>query len=160
MVFRTYCSQLPVDRRRHIRPPILPPVGARPGDVVGRYLAALQAGDTDAIVGTFTSQGYVREPIDAHLHRGAHELRAYFDRCFSAGGGVGLQHCAVTDDGVALRARVQLRQLGALTRWRPRPGWASTNGVRTACWPRPASTTTSSGAPNPLRREHEPHHRA
>jgi limonene-1,2-epoxide hydrolase len=65
VVFRTYCSQLPVDRRRHIRPPILPPVGARPGDVVGRYLAALQAGDTDAIVGTFTSQGYVREPIDA-----------------------------------------------------------------------------------------------
>jgi limonene-1,2-epoxide hydrolase len=99
VVFRTYCSQLPVDRRRHIRPPILPPVNAQPGDVVGRYLAALRAGDTDAIVGTFAPQGYLREPIQTHLHRGAHELRAYFDRCFSAGG-VGLQHCALTDDGV------------------------------------------------------------
>ena len=99
VVFRTYCSQLPVDRRRHVRPPILPPVDAQPGDVVGRHLAALQAGDTDAIVGTFASEGYVREPVEARLHRGAHELRAYFDRCFSAGGGVGLQPCAITDDG-------------------------------------------------------------
>jgi hypothetical protein len=26
-------------------------------------------------------------------------LRSFFTRCFSAGGGIGLQHCAVTDDG-------------------------------------------------------------
>ena len=49
---------------------------------------------------------------------------------------------------------------GVVAPWRPRPDWASTSGAPTACWPRPASTTTSSGAPNPLRREHEPHHRA
>jgi limonene-1,2-epoxide hydrolase len=98
VVFRTYCSQLPVDHRRHVRPPILPPADAQPGDVVGRYLAALRAGDTDAVVSTFASDGYVREPVEAHLHRGAHELRAYFDRCFSVGG-IGLQPCAITDDG-------------------------------------------------------------
>jgi hypothetical protein len=28
------------------------------------------------------------------------ELRSYFTSCFSAGGGIGLQHCAMTDDGV------------------------------------------------------------
>jgi limonene-1,2-epoxide hydrolase len=100
VVFRTYCSQLPVDGRHHVRPPILPPGDARPGDVVGRYHAALRVGDTDAVVGSFGPEGYVREPSGAHpTHRGAHELRAYFDRCFSAGGGVGLQHCAITDDG-------------------------------------------------------------
>jgi hypothetical protein len=33
-------------------------------------------------------------------HRGTSELRSFFTRCFSAGGGIGLQHCAVTDDGV------------------------------------------------------------
>jgi limonene-1,2-epoxide hydrolase len=98
VVFRTYCSQLPVDRRRHVRPPILPPVDAQPGDVVGRHLAALQAGDTAAAVATFTEEGYVREPVEALLHRGPDELRAYFDRCFSVGG-VGVQSCAVTDDG-------------------------------------------------------------
>src|SRR5215472_11251127 len=35
-----------------------------------------------------------------HDHRGTAELRSFFRRCFSTGGGIGLQHCAVTDDGV------------------------------------------------------------
>ncbi len=101
VVFRTYCSQWPVDGRRHLRSPILGPGAARLGDVVGRYQAALNAGDADAIVDTFAPDGYYREPIGPHLaHRGAAELRSFFTRCFSAGGGIGLQHCVVTDDGV------------------------------------------------------------
>ena len=101
VVFRTYCSQWPVDGRRHVRPPILKPGAARPGDVVGRYQAALDAGDADAIVSTFAPDGYFREPIGPHsTHRGTAELRSFFTRCFSAGGGIGLQHCVVTDDGV------------------------------------------------------------
>ena len=36
VVFRTYCSQWPVDGRRHLRSPMLAPGAARPGDVVGR----------------------------------------------------------------------------------------------------------------------------
>jgi hypothetical protein len=101
VVFRTYCSQWPVDGRRHLRSPILGPGGARLGDVVGRYQAALNIGDVDAIVDTFAPDGYYRKPIGPHLaYRGAAELRSFFTRCFSAGGGIGLQHCAVTDDGV------------------------------------------------------------
>ncbi len=101
VVFRTYCSQWPVDGRRHLRPPVLKPGPARPGDVVGRYQAALDAGDAEAIVGTFAPDGYFREPIGPHYaHRGTAELRSFFTMCFSAGGGIGLQHCAVTDDGV------------------------------------------------------------
>ncbi len=101
VLFRTYCSQWPVDGRRHVRPPILKPGHAHPGDVVGRYQAALDAGDTEAIVNTFAPDGYFREPIGPHYaHRGTPELRSFFTTCFSAGGGIGLQHCAVTDDGV------------------------------------------------------------
>ena len=101
VVFRTYCSQWPVDGRRHVRPPILEPGRANPGDVVGRYLAAFDAGDVEAIVSAFAADGYVREFVGPRsAHRGTAELRAYFAHCFSAGGGVGLQHCAVTDDGV------------------------------------------------------------
>ena len=36
-----------------------------PGDVVGRYQAALDAGDVDRIVSTFAPDGYFREPIGA-----------------------------------------------------------------------------------------------
>ncbi len=101
VVFRTYCSQWPVDGQRHLRTPILEPGLAEPGDVVGRYEAALDAGDADAIVSTFATDGYFREPIGLHrLHRGPAELRELFSRWFSEGGGIRLQNCAVTDDGV------------------------------------------------------------
>jgi ketosteroid isomerase-like protein len=101
VVFRTYCSQVPVDGRHHIRPPVLKPGDARPGDVVGRYQAALEAGDAEAVVSAFTPDGYYREPIGPHAtHRGAVELRSFFTGEFSAGGGIGLQPCVVTDDGV------------------------------------------------------------
>jgi hypothetical protein len=100
VVFRTYCSQWPVDGRHHLRPPILDPGQVHPDDVVGRYQAALAAGDTEAIMDTFTPGGYFREPIGPHYtHRGAAELRSFFTTQFSVGG-IGLEHCVVTDDGV------------------------------------------------------------
>jgi ketosteroid isomerase-like protein len=101
VVFRTYCSQWPVDGQRHLRPAILAPGPVQPGDVVGRYQTALAAGDADAMVATFAPDGYYREPIGPHpVHHGAAELRAFFSTRLGADGGIGLQHCAVTDDGV------------------------------------------------------------
>jgi ketosteroid isomerase-like protein len=101
VTFRTYCSQFPVDGRRHLRPPILKPGHAHPADVVARYQAALEAGDAEAIVNTFAPDGYFREPIGPHYtHRGTGELRSFFTSRFSAGGGIELQDCIVTDDGV------------------------------------------------------------
>src|SRR5208282_4547413 len=79
VVFRTYCSQWPVDGRRHLRPPVLKPGLARPADVIGRHQAALDAGDAEAIVGTFAADGYFREPIGPHnAHCGTVELRSFF----------------------------------------------------------------------------------
>lgn len=101
VVFRTYCSQWPVERRRPLRPAILPPGDAHPGDVVACYQAGLSGGDVDAIVNTFAPDGYYREPIGPHLvHRGTAELHSFFTAQLS-GGGIGLEHCAVTDDGVS-----------------------------------------------------------
>lgn len=101
VVFRTYCSVWPVGERRQVRAPILEPADAHPGDVVGRYQAALDAGDTEAVVSAFEADGYYRGPFGPrYTHRGSAELRTFYTRCFSAGGGIGLQHCAVTDDGV------------------------------------------------------------
>jgi limonene-1,2-epoxide hydrolase len=100
VVFRTYCSQWPVDGRRHVRPPILQPGPVRPVDVVGRYLAALEAGSVEELARTFATDGYVRESIGPHdVHRGTTELRALFSTWFSTGG-IGLEPCETTDDGV------------------------------------------------------------
>jgi hypothetical protein len=101
VVFRSYCSQLPIFGEHHVRPPVLKPGPAQPGDVVGRYQAALAAGDTGAAVSTFAPDGYLRQPEGPqYAHRGPGELRAFFSTCFSAGGGIDLQPCVVTDDGV------------------------------------------------------------
>lgn len=74
----------------------------------GRVLAwpvAVVAESTDdlseAVVSSFAPDGYFCGPFGPHYaHRGTDELRSFFTRCFSAGGGIGLRHCAVTDDGV------------------------------------------------------------
>jgi hypothetical protein len=79
---------------------VLTPGDSRPGDVVSRYQAALEAGDIAAIVGTFAPDGYLREPVGTHsVHRGTAELRTFFTRWFSTGGGISLEDCVVTDDG-------------------------------------------------------------
>jgi limonene-1,2-epoxide hydrolase len=100
VIFRSYFSRRAVTGEHHLRPAILKPGPAHPGDVVGRYQAALTAGDAEAVVRTFAPDGYYREPVGPpFVHRGASELGSFFTMCFSAGGGIGLQHCAVTDDG-------------------------------------------------------------
>jgi ketosteroid isomerase-like protein len=114
VVFRTYCSQWPVDELQHIRPPILGPGQARPGDVVGRYQDAVAAGDAEALVRTFAPDGYFRGPFGPdHAHRGTAELRSFFTRSFSAGGGIGLENCAVTDDGVRCALEYNLLRWGS-----------------------------------------------
>jgi limonene-1,2-epoxide hydrolase len=101
VVFRAYCSQWPVLGEHHLRPPILKPGDAHPGDVVGRYQAAVGAGDAEAVVGTFEPDGYFREPTSSNsIHRGRAELRSFFSSWFSAGGGIDMHSCAMTDDGV------------------------------------------------------------
>jgi hypothetical protein len=114
VVFRTYCTQWPVDEQRPLRPPILKPGTAHPGDVVGRYQAALAAGDAEAVVGTFAADGYFQGPFGPrHAHRGTDSLRSFFTRCFGAGGGIGLEHCAVTDDGVRCALEYNLVRWGS-----------------------------------------------
>lgn len=101
VVFRSYWSRWPIDGQRNARPPILEPSAARPGDVVGSHHAALEAGDVDAVVDTFAPDGCYREPFGPHCtHHGTDELRSFFTRCFDTGGGIGLQPCVLTDDGM------------------------------------------------------------
>ncbi|MEU4194184.1 nuclear transport factor 2 family protein [Kribbella sp. NPDC026611] len=96
--FRTYCSQWPVDGRRHPRAPILPAAPVETPGVVGRYVEALAAGDTESVVKTFAPDAYVQEAIGPdNVHRGTSELQAYY----SARGREDLRPCATADDGTS-----------------------------------------------------------
>jgi hypothetical protein len=98
---RIYFSAWPLTGRHADRPPLLQPAPeiGEP-DVVGEYQRALAAGDVQAALEAFEADGYVREPAGgAYVHRGRDELAALYERFFSNGGGIALEHCAVTDDG-------------------------------------------------------------
>jgi hypothetical protein len=100
---RLYFSSWALSGRHANRPPLLQPdPDVHTPDVVGEYQRALASGDVDAILAAFEPDGYMREPAgDIYVHRGAEELRDLYARFFSNGGGIPLEHCAVTDDGRA-----------------------------------------------------------
>jgi SnoaL-like protein len=89
---------------RHVhRPPMLQrDPELRAPDVVASYQRALAAGDVGAIVATFEPDGYAREPAGGgYIHRGRDGLRAFYERLFSNGGGIALEHCRILDNGRA-----------------------------------------------------------
>jgi ketosteroid isomerase-like protein len=98
---RIYFSGWALSGSHRVRPPLLQPdTDVHEPDVVGDYQRALAAGDVDAVMATFEPDAYLREPAgSAYVHRGTDELRALFEQFFSNGGGIPLEHCAMTDDG-------------------------------------------------------------
>jgi hypothetical protein len=99
---RIYHSQWPLLGRHRVRPPLL---AADPtvteSDVVGEYQRALAAGDATRIVATFEPEGCFREPAGPQFRVcGTKDLSPFYARFFSAGGGIVLEHCTVTEDGV------------------------------------------------------------
>ena len=99
---RVYHSLWPLTGEHRIRPPLLPEdpslhAEGAPGD----YQRALAEGELEGILATFEPDGYAREPSGAaYLHRGVEELRELYSHLFANGGGIGLEHCTLTDDGV------------------------------------------------------------
>ena len=99
---RVYHSMWPLTGEHAVRPPLLPADPELHAEgIVGDYQRALAEGDLQGIVSSFEPDGYAREPSGgAYLHRGVEGLRTLYEHMFANGGGIPLEHCTVTDDGV------------------------------------------------------------
>jgi hypothetical protein len=99
---RVYHSTWPLTGEHAVRPPLLPADPELHAEgIVGDYQRALAEGDLQGIVSSFDPDGYAREPSGgAYLHRGVEGLRTLYEHMFANGGGIPLEHCTVTDDGV------------------------------------------------------------
>jgi hypothetical protein len=100
---RVYHSMWPILGGHVHRPPLLQrDPDLRTSDVVADYQRALAAGEVDAILETFETNAYAREPAGAqYFHSGREELRAFYEHLFSNDGGIPLEHCSQLDDGRA-----------------------------------------------------------
>jgi hypothetical protein len=99
---RIYHSEWPLLGHHVVRPPLLRrDPSAEESDVVGEYQAALAAGDAARIVATFEADGCFREPAGVEFRVcGTAALTEFYTRFFGAGGGIILEHCSVTEDGI------------------------------------------------------------
>lgn len=98
---RVYHSFWPLIGAHRVRPALLPQDPTlHLSDVVAEYQHALANGDADAVLRTFEPDGYFREPSGGDYVFTGPAL-ADFMHSLLGGGGIGLQHCAACDDGVA-----------------------------------------------------------
>lgn len=110
---RIYHSSWPLSGGHAVRSPLLAgDPDAVLSDVVGDYHRALGSKHLDGILETFEPDAYVREPAGGvHVHRGQ-EARAAFYRGLFGVGEIVLEHCTVTDDGVAAALEYNVVQWG------------------------------------------------
>jgi hypothetical protein len=99
---RVYHSMWPITGGHRVREPLLPPdPNIVVPDVVGEYQRALAAGDLEAVLATYEEDAYAREPSGGeYVYRGKEKLREVYSAQFANGGGIPLEHCTLTDDGV------------------------------------------------------------
>jgi hypothetical protein len=100
---RIYHSMWPLVGFHLVRAPILPTDSALVlPDVVGRYHDCLARGDAAGIVQQFAPSGGLREAGgSAEVHRGPASLLRFFTVLFANGGGLGVENCAIADEGAS-----------------------------------------------------------
>jgi len=121
---RLYHSLWPLFGEHRLRAPLLSPDPALTlSDVIAEYQHALFAGDVPAILAAFEPDGYFREPAgDEYIHRGQEQLHEFMAHLL-ASGGIRLEHCTATDDGIACAIEFNAVQFGS-QRLQPQAGLA------------------------------------
>jgi hypothetical protein len=120
---RVYHSLWPLLGEHRVRAPLLPDDAALIlSDVIAEYQQALLAGDIAAILTTFEPDGYFREPAGGeYIYRG--QQLGEFMTHLLASGGIRLEHCTLTDDGIACAIEFNAVQFGP-QRLQPQAGVA------------------------------------
>ena len=113
LAIRVYHSLWPLLGEHRVRAPLLPHDPALVlSDVIDEYQQALFAGDVTAIVDAFEPDGYFREPSGGeYFYRGREKLHEFMANLL-ASGGIQLEHCTATDDGVACAIEFNAVQFG------------------------------------------------
>ena len=113
---RLYFSSRPLTGRHTNQPPLLQPEPhLRLSDAMAAFVQASAAGDIDAIGAAFEEDGYVRDADGGrHTHGGPDGLSRYYERLFSAGGGIPFEGCALMDDGRASLLEYNVVRRGAM----------------------------------------------
>jgi hypothetical protein len=122
---RVYHSMWPLTRGHVVRKPLLSPnPNLTSPDVVGDYQRALAAGDLEGILATYQDDAVVREPAGGpYVFAGKEALRHIYTLQFADGAGIPLQHCTITDDGIACALEWNATKWGH-TAIEPQPGVA------------------------------------
>ena len=82
--------------------------------MVAAYLEALAAGDLSGILSSFSGAGCAREPAGSEFeYCGREAVAKFYAALFSNGGGIQLEHCTATDDGVATAVEYNVVRWGA-----------------------------------------------
>jgi hypothetical protein len=111
---RIYHSIWPLRGQHALRPALLPQRhDLRLSGAPKAYQDALARGDVEGILAAFGPDGCAREPSGGpYRYCGREGLRELYGNLFSNGGGVGLEHCSVTDDGTRCAIEYNAVRLG------------------------------------------------
>lgn len=114
-VLRVYHSLWPLNGKHSLRRAILPvDHSVQITGVVAEYQHALATGNVEAIVNTFEADGYFREPAGGEYFYQGRERLHHIMHMLLAPGGIPLEHCTVTDDGVACAIEFNAVRFGKL----------------------------------------------
>jgi len=110
-----YHSMRPLMGAHAVRSPILPALpGLRLPAVVERYHEMLASGDVPGTLEQFDGDAILREPTgEREVHRGKSELLWFFDRLLESGG-ISMERCSLTDDGMACALEYNLTAWGGV----------------------------------------------
>ncbi len=110
---RIYHSLWPLMKRHIVRAPFLPESNTLTlPPLIKNYMEGLAIGDAEYITGLFEPHGYVREPSGEEFkHRELKGLRKFY-RTALADGGIHLEHCSSTFDGVRCAVEFNINKWG------------------------------------------------